>query len=131
MQYYYFSSMGGKKYVCMYVCACTHTHTHTHSMEKRIKHLTQFQIAQSAGAVEYTMPLSKGVRPPHQWVSWIYNTKQSDGEVPVMLTLRRMQSISSLPSLPDPLWPSVVVLDRVLSMSQIELNCIFMLNWIV
>ena len=39
-----------------------------------------------------------------------------------------MHSIPSLPSLPGTLWPGVVVPDRVLSMGQIELNCLFMLN---
>ncbi len=34
-----------------------------------------------------------------------YDTKQSDGEVPVMLELWGIRSISSLPSLPGPLWP--------------------------
>ena len=42
-----------------------------------------------------------------------------------------MQSTPSLPLLPGPLWSGVVVPDRVLSMSQIELNCVLMLNWIV
>ena len=50
-----------------------------------------------------------------QWVSW-YDTKQSDGEVPVMLGLWRMQSTPSLLLLPGPLWPSVVAPDRALSM---------------
>ena len=44
-----------------------------------------------------------------------YDTIQSDGDVPVMLKLWRMQSTPSLPLLPGPLWPSV---------GQIELNCI-------
>ena len=60
-----------------------------------------------------------------------YDTKQSDGEVSVMLELWEMWSTPSLPLLPGPLWPEVVVSDRVLSMGQIELNCILMLNWIV
>ena len=51
--------------------------------------------------------------------------KQSDGEVPVMLELWRMQST---PSLPGPLWPGMVAPDRVLSMGQIELNCVLMLK---
>ena len=34
-----------------------------------------------------------------------------------------------LPSLPGPLGPGVVALDRVPSMGQIELNCVIMLNW--
>ena len=45
-----------------------------------------------------------------------YYTKQSDGEVPVMHELWGMQSISSLPLLPGPLWPGVVAPDRALSM---------------
>ena len=36
-----------------------------------------------------------------------------------------------LPSLPGPLWPEMVAPDRVLFMSQIELDCILMANWIV
>ena len=39
-----------------------------------------------------------------------------------------MRSNPSLPSLPVPHWPEVVALDRVLSMGQIELNCVLMLN---
>ena len=54
-----------------------------------------------------------------------------DGEVPVILELSGMQSTPSMPSLPGPLWPGVVAPDRVLSMGQIELNCVLMLNWIV
>ena len=42
-----------------------------------------------------------------------YDTKQSDGEVPVMMKLWGMQSTSSLPLLPRPLWPGVVAPDRV------------------
>ena len=41
-----------------------------------------------------------------------------------------MQSTTSLPSLPGPLWPRVVTPDRVLSMGQIELNYVLMPNWI-
>ena len=51
-----------------------------------------------------------------------YDIKQSDGETPVMLELWGMQSTSLLPLLRGPLWPRVGALDRVLSMSQIELN---------
>ena len=48
-----------------------------------------------------------------------------------MLELWEMWSTSSLPSLPGLLCPRVVALDRVLSMGQIELNCVLMQNWIV
>ena len=54
-----------------------------------------------------------------------YDTKQSDGEVPVMPELLGMRSTSLLPSLPVPLLPGVVALDRVLSMGQIGLNCTY------
>ena len=50
-----------------------------------------------------------------------YDAKQSDVEFPVRLELWGMQNTSSLPSLPDPLWPRVIAPDRVLSMGQIEL----------
>ena len=42
-----------------------------------------------------------------------------------------MRSTRLLPSLPGPLWSGMVAPDRVLSMSQIELNCVITLNWIV
>ena len=45
-----------------------------------------------------------------------------------MLQLWGMWSTSSLPLLPGPLWPGVVVPDKVLSMDQIELNSVLILN---
>ena len=63
-------------------------------------------------------------------LSSIYDTKQSDGEVPVMLELWGMQSTPSLPSLLHQIWPRVVTHDRVLSLGQVELNVVLMLNWI-
>ena len=53
-----------------------------------------------------------------------YDTKHSDGEVPVILELWRMWSTPSLPLLPGPLWLRVVALDSILSMGQVELNCV-------
>ena len=79
-----------------------------------------------------TLLFCKGIRPPppSQRVSW-YDTKQYDGEVPVMLELWEMQSTPLLASLQGPLWPGMVVNDRILFMGQIELKCVLMLNWIV
>ena len=57
-----------------------------------------------------------------------YNTKSSNGEAPVMLELWVMWSTPSLPSLPGPLWLGVVTLGKVLSVDQIQLNCILMSN---
>ena len=41
-----------------------------------------------------------------------------------------MRGTPSLLLRPDTLWPGVVAPGRVLSMSQTELNCVIMLNWI-
>ena len=53
-----------------------------------------------------------------------YDPQQFDGETPVMLK----QSTCSLPSLSGLLWPEVIAPDRILSMGQIELNCVLMLT---
>ena len=86
--------------------------------------------AHLTGAVEYTgLQHYRGVRSPNECLA----IKQSNVEAPVMLELWGMQSTSSLPMLPGPLWPGVVAPDRVLSMSQIELFDLQtndMLNWI-
>ena len=47
-----------------------------------------------------------------------------------MLELWGMRSTSSLPSLPGSIQPGVVAPNRVLSMGQIELNCVLRLKWI-
>ena len=86
--------------------------------------------AQSVGAVEYTDCISAEGYPHHNECP-VYDTKQSDGGIPVMLELWGMWSTLSLPSLPGQLWPGVVASDRVLSMGQIELNCAIMLRWFV
>ena len=52
----------------------------------------------------------------------VYDIKQSDDEVPVMLRLWGMRSTLSLPLLPGSLWPRMVALDRALSIDQIELT---------
>ena len=87
-------------------------------------------IAQSAGAVEYTDYFAAEGKdpptPPNEFPG--YDTKQSYSDVPVMLEHWEVRSTSSLPTLPGPLWLRVVGLDRVLTMDQIELNCVLMLN---
>ena len=62
-----------------------------------------------------TAPLQRGKTPPLNECPG-YDTKQSDGEIPVMPKIWGMRSIPSLPLLPDLLWPGVVELDRALSM---------------
>ena len=62
----------------------------------------------------YRLHPCRGASPPKECPS--YDTKQSDGKVPVMLEPRGMWSTPSLPSLPGQLWPGVVIPERVLSM---------------
>ena len=47
------------------------------------------------------------------------------------LSFGGMRSTSPLPSLPGPLWLWVVAPDKAVSMGQIEINFLPMLNWIV
>ena len=54
-----------------------------------------------------------------------------DTNQPYDCKLWGMWSTLLLPSLPGLLWSGVVAPDRVLSIGQIELNCVLMLNWII
>ena len=60
-----------------------------------------------------TAPLQRS-KTPHECPG--YDTKQSDGEVPVVLELWGIRSTPSLPLLSGSLWLGIVVPDRVLSM---------------
>ena len=74
--------------------------------------------------------LCRGIRPsPNK--SPDYDTKQSDGEVPVMLGLCRIRNTPSLLSLPGPLWSGVVAPDKGLIYELNRTNGILVLNWIV
>ena len=87
----------------------------------------QTVLAQSAGAAEYTDCISvKGKDTPNECPQ--YDSKQFDGEVPVMLELWEMWSTPLLPSLTGPHWTRVVAPNRVLSMSQIELLYLFVVE---
>ena len=80
-----------------------------------------------AGAVEYTDCIP-AERYDHPNKCPGYDTKSSDGEVLIMLELWGMHSTPLLSSLPDPLWHKVVAPNRFLSMGQIEINWVLMLN---
>ena len=56
-----------------------------------------------------------------------YDTK-ADNKVPVMLELWGIQSAHSLLLPPGSLWPGVVASERIVSMGQINLNYVLMLN---
>ena len=64
----------------------------------------QRKIAQLAGAVEYTDCTSAEGWDPHPNEYPGYDTKQSNGEVPVMLGLWGMQSTPSLHELSISFW---------------------------
>ena len=89
----------------------------------------RLQQTVSWGCRIYQLLLFRGVR-PHPNECPRYDIKQSDGEVPFMLELWEMLSTASLPSLSSSLRPGVVAPDRVLSIGQIELNCVLKLEWI-
>ena len=86
-------------------------------------------LAHLAGAVEYTDCISAKRQDSSNKCPG-YDITQFDVEGPVMLELWGMSRTPLLPSLPGPLWPGGVAPDRVLSMGQIELNCVLMSNWI-
>ena len=83
---------------------------HTH---QRLSTWPSLLIAQSARTVEF-IDCTSAVRPFNECPG--YNTKQSDGEAPVMLGLWIMRRNPTLPLLPGPLRPWVVAPDRALSM---------------
>ena len=87
-------------------------------------------IAQSTGTAEYTVCNSAEGEDPSSIECPGYDTKQSDGEVPEMLELWGMLSTLLLPSLPSLLLPAVVAPHKFLSVGQIKLKCVLMLNWI-
>ena len=91
--------------------------------------ITVSSMAQSARAVEYCdcIPTESKICPNE----CPDDTKQSDGVTSVILELWGMQSISALSSLLDPTQPGLVALHWVLSIGQIDLNCVLTLNWIV
>ena len=76
---------------------------------------------QSTEAVEYTSYISaEGKTPPTSVQDMTLNNLMVR-LAPVLLAIWEIQSASSLPSLPAPLWSRVLAQDRVLSMGQIKL----------
>ena len=69
----------------------------------------------SWGCRIHRLLLGRGVRHPHNKYPG-YDTKQSDGEVPVMVELWGMWSTPSLPLLPGSLKSGMGALNRALSM---------------
>ena len=74
-----------------------------------------------------TSSLQRGKNPRNNECP-VYDSKQSDGEVSVMLELWRMQIAPSLPSLPSPLWPGVIAPETAQAMGQIKQKYILLQN---
>ena len=72
--------------------------------------------------------LCRGVRSPRSNECPEFDTKQSDGEVPVMLELWGMQSTPTLPLLPGPLKSRMVAPDKGPIYGLNSSNCVLMLN---
>ena len=89
-------------YIYIYIYIYIHTHIEVSSCPV------------GSGCRIHWLLLCRGVRPPPTNECPDYDTKQSDGEVPVMLELWEMLSTPSLLLLPGPFWPGVEALDMVL-----------------
>ena len=126
-----------RNHLCIQIHTKTLMYTHKQTHENRCilesMHIPTYarkhMLTQSVSAANtQTASPQRGKTPAKEYPG--YDTKQSDGEVPVMLELWEMRSTPSLPSHPGPIWPEVVAPDRVLSMGQKELNCELRQNWI-
>ena len=69
-----------------------------------------------------------GVRPANECP--VYDIKEFDGGFPVMLELWGMRNTHSMLLLSGSFWFGVLAPDRILSMGQVKLNCVLILNWI-
>ena len=76
-------------------------HTYTHTQNGMLNSFQCQYCPVGWGSRIHRLHLSKGVRTPNECPR--YDTKQSDGEVPVMLELWGMQSTHSLLFFPGPL----------------------------
>ena len=83
-------------------------------------------LAHLAGASENTDCFSAKGYPANECP--VYDSKYSDGEVAVILDLSGVQTTPLLLSFPSFLWPGMIASNSILSISQIELNCVFVLN---
>ena len=100
------------KTVTIYMCVYVSVSTFFFSLQSSQNNAYPVDL----GCTIHRQHLCRGVNPPHSNECPGYDTKQSDGDVPVILGLWRMWSTSSLSLLSDPLWPGMVAPDRVLSM---------------
>ena len=101
-------------YIYIYIMSCALT---IHLKSKTFTYIlfNYCPVGWEWGCRIHRLHLCRGVRHPSNECPG-YDTKKSVGDVPVMLGLWGMQSTPSLPSLPGPLWPSIVAPDRALSL---------------
>ena len=107
----------------LWPCSCLRVYSHT-SLD--------WPPVSPAGLIRriHWLHLCRGIRlpPPHpRRVSWIWHQMirwWGSNDAGAL-------DIPSLPPLLGPLWLGVVAPDSILSIGQIELHCVLMLNWIV
>ena len=97
--------------IYIYIYIYTHMHTMLLLKELQTSRFSRQYVDQSAGAAAYTDCFSTEGYDPHNKCPR-YDTKQSDGEVSVMLQLWGEQCASSLLFLPGPLWSGEVAPDK-------------------
>ena len=112
------------------ICCCFWNYSQERSFFYLLLLFNMFVSPVGWGCRIHQLHLCRWVRPPPYKFPG-YETKQSDGEAPLMVELWGLRSNPSVQSLPSPLWPGVVASDRVRSIGQVELNCVLTLNWIV
>ena len=96
-------------YICIYVCVCVCvcgeiTYFNMFSLAEGRKCFKLVCLPSRLGLLNTSTSLQSVTNCSLMSVL-IYDTKQSDGEVPVILELWKMRSVPSLPSLRGPLWP--------------------------
>ena len=108
-------------YIYIYIYIYIHTHTHTHMTRELL-----YPVGWDCRI--HRLLLCRGGKTPSPNESPAYETKQSDGEVPVTLELWGMRSTPSLPSLPGPLWPGVVWYGPIHGLNRTKLHTYAVLN---
>ena len=97
--------------LCVSVCACVGTET-PGSVIQFCKYPYNSCLV-GWGCRIHRLHLYRGVRPPHNECP-VYDTRQTVGELAVILGFGGMQSTPSLPLHPGPFWPVLVAPVRAL-----------------